>query len=138
MQTTIRRSGDVEIFHLSGRFDGGKDCVHSTQQFKELLDRGVRKIVLDFKHVQWINSNGVGCLIAGKRMADAAGARMALCGLNERSLSVIYTMRLQEVMDCEPSLDAALKAVSGGEPQATARDDGARQVPDEQDFRDQI
>jgi len=138
MQAVIRRHGDVEVFHLSGRFDGGTDCVRSTQQFEELLNRGVRKIVLDFKHVEWINSNGVGCLIKGKRMADAVGARMALCSLNERSLSVIYVMHLQEVMDCLPDLDAALKAVSGGELQAKAENESPRRVSDEQDLRDQI
>lgn len=138
MQTTIRKSGDVEIFHLVGDFDGGKDCVRSTQQFEELLDRGVRKIVLDFKLVRWINSNGVGCLIKGKRMADAAGARMALCNLNRRSLSVIHTMRLEEVMDCEPDLEAALEFVSGGDAPAMDQRDAAREIPDERDFRDQV
>jgi anti-anti-sigma factor len=138
MQSTLHRSGDVEIIRLAGDFDGGKDCVRSTQQFKEMLDRGVRKIVLDFKLVRWINSNGVGCLIAGKRMADAAGARMALCSLNRRSLSVLYTMRLEEVIDCEPDLEAALNAVSGGGTQATTGNDRAREIYGEQDFRDQI
>lgn len=138
MQTTIRRSGDVEIFHLVGDFDGGKDCVRSTQQFKESLDSGVRKIVLDFELVRWINSNGVGCLIAGKRMADAAGARMALCNLNRRSLSVIYTMRLEEIMNCEPDLESALKAVSGGGKPAPAGNDEVRESRDDLDSRDQI
>ena len=138
MQTTIRKSGDVEIFHLVGDFDGGKDCVRSTQQFQEMLDRGVRKIVLDFRLVRWVNSNGVGCLIAGKKMADAAGARMVLCGLNRRSLSVIYTMRLEEVMECVPDLQEALKAVSGVEAQAGAAKDAATWTHDGQDLRDQI
>ncbi len=138
MQSNIHRSGDVEIIHLVGDFDGGKDCVRSTQQFKEMLDRGVRKIVLDFRLVRWVNSNGVGCLIAGKRMADDAGARMALCHLNRRSLSVLYTMRLEEVIDCEPDLEAALKAVSGGVPRAMAENESPRELPGEQDFRDQI
>lgn len=137
MHTTIGNRGDVTIFHLMGDFDGGKDCVHSTQQFKELLDSGVRKIVLDFKLVRWISSNGIGCLIAGKQLADAAGARMALCNLNERSLSVFYISQLEGSIDCVPDLDAALKAV-GGEPRAMAENEGARKAPDEQDLRDQI
>jgi anti-anti-sigma factor len=128
----------VEIIRLAGDFDGGKDCVRSTQQFKEMLDRGVRKIVLDFKLVRWINSNGVGCLIAGKRMADAAGARMALCSLNRRSLSVLYTMRLEEVIDCEPDLEAALNAVSGDGTRPAVENEGPREIYGEQDFRDQI
>jgi hypothetical protein len=71
-------------------------------------------------------------------MADAAGARMVLCGLNRRSLSVIYTMRLEEVLDCEPDLEAALNAVSGGGPRAMAAGDTARAFPDGRDLLDQI
>jgi anti-sigma B factor antagonist len=114
MQATIRRAGDITVFHLAGEFNGDTDCAQATVRLKELLDQGARMIVLDFTHVRWINSNGIGCLIAGKKLADAAGARMALCHLNRRSLSVFHTMRLEEIFSCEADLEAAFNTVISG------------------------
>ena len=129
MQTTIRLAGDVAILHFVGDFDGGTECARTTQRFQELLDQGVRKFVLDFTLVRWINSNGVGCLVSGKRMADAAGARMALCHLNRRSLNVICTMRLEEVFLCVPDLEAALIAMADGAARPASGGDASRKPP---------
>jgi anti-anti-sigma factor len=138
MQTTIRIAGDVGVLHFVGDFDGGTECAKTTQRFQELMAQGVRKFVLDFTLVRWINSNGVGCLGAGKRMADAAGARMALCHLNRRSLNVICTMRLEEVFPCVSDLEAALVALADAGPKPEAGDDAARKPSVGQPPRDQF
>jgi anti-sigma B factor antagonist len=111
MQAEIRKEGDVTVFRLTGDFNGDTHCAAATQELKHVLDQGERKIVLDFTGIRWINSRGVGCLIAGKKMTDAVGARMALCSLNRRTLSVIHTMRLEEIFSCAADLDAAMAAL---------------------------
>lgn len=124
MQTIMEQAGNVTIFNLVGNFDGGKDCQKTTGKFQELLDKGSRDFVINFSLIRWINSNGVGCLIAARKLVDTVGGRMVLCGLNPRSLSTIYTMRLEEVFPVADTLETALGLLA--ERKARAAEAGGR------------
>lgn len=118
MQTIMEKAGNVTVFNLVGNFDGGKDCQKTTQQFQGFVDQGNRDFVINFSLIRWINSNGVGCLIAARKKVDTVGGRMVLCGLNRRSLSTIYTMRLEEVFPVTDTLDSALGLLAAKKAQA--------------------
>lgn len=47
-------------------------------ELKKMIDGGIRKLVVDFKHVEHCGSSGLGLLIALHRKIDAAGGKMVL------------------------------------------------------------
>jgi len=64
-QFSIREKGDVSILDLVGeiRFtEQGCPTVHS--QVKEQLAQGKRKILLNFEHIDFIDSCGIGDILA--------------------------------------------------------------------------
>jgi anti-anti-sigma factor len=48
------------------------------EELKSLIDGGVRKLVIDFKHVQHCGSSGLGLLIALHRKIDGVGGKMII------------------------------------------------------------
>jgi anti-anti-sigma factor len=120
MKNMLKQKGDVTVFNPIGDFDGGKDCIKTSQLFGDLIARGQRKFVINFQLTRWINSNGIGCLIAAKKTADQAGARMVLCGLERRNLSLIYTTHLEQVFEVRNTLNEALEMLKPDRDQAAA------------------
>ena len=76
-----------------------------------LATSGCRKVVFSFAMTQWINSCGVGKLIAAKFVFDQFDGRFVLCDLNKRSMSVLNTLRLDEIFEIHGSLTEAIGAV---------------------------
>jgi anti-anti-sigma factor len=120
MQNLIKHSGDVTIFNLIGNFDGGKDCQNTNQLFNDMITKGRRKFVINCALVRWINSNGIGCIIAAKKTVDKVGGKLVLCNLEKRDLSTIYKMRLEEVFEIKGNLHEALDSLKDLRAQAAA------------------
>ena len=108
MQINIQHKCDVTVVNLAGNFDGGNDCEKFQNSISGLLEKGYRKIIISFSLIRWINSCGIGKLIAIHREVTDAGGRVVLCNLERRPLSVVYTTRLHEVFEVKKTLREAL------------------------------
>lgn len=111
MKFRIELQGDVNLVHPVGKLDGGRDCEQLQGLVADMVASGCRKVVFSFTLAHWINSCGVGKLIAAKYVFDQIDGRFALCDLNRRSTSVLNTLRLDEVFEIHGSLPEALAAM---------------------------
>lgn len=109
MLITKNAHGSVMVIHLGGKFEGGPDRDKLLTLTGKLIADGYREIVFSFLGVRFLASNGVGIMIAVKKLVDAADGRVILCNLNERALSVMYIMRLQDVFILEANIRTALQ-----------------------------
>jgi anti-anti-sigma factor len=104
MHFRIEREGDISLIHPVGKFDGGRDCERLQTLVTELAESGCIKVVFSFSLTRWINSCGVGKLIAAKFILDEYEGRIVLCDLNERNMSIINTLRLDQIFEIHGSL----------------------------------
>ena len=95
MQIEQRQVEDVQILSLSGRFVRGVGDEIFRSSFEELLDEDVAKVLLDLSEVPFIDSSGIGELVAAKRSADQRGISVKLIRLEER---VAKTLRLGMIL----------------------------------------
>ncbi|MBE0567333.1 MAG: STAS domain-containing protein [Krumholzibacteria bacterium] len=123
MLISKRAHGRVMVIHLAGKFEGGPDRDKLLATTKLVLEDGFREIVVSFLGVRFLSSNGVGIMIAMKALVDAVDARLVLCNFNERALSVVHILRLEEVIPVAKNIQAAraLLRHRGGDEQAEAR-----------------
>lgn len=49
---------------------------------RQKIDEGVQHLLVDLRNVMFMDSSGLGCLVAARRMALETGATFALCSLN--------------------------------------------------------
>ena len=71
-------------------------------------EAGRRHLVLDLGGVASLDSMAVGKLVMLNRKAQAAGGRLALCGLTPGVDGTLDTMRLKDVFDVYPDRREAL------------------------------
>jgi anti-sigma B factor antagonist len=104
---------DVMVLELSGKVMGGPDYEKFHSEIKGLLQEGVRRFVLDFSGVGWINSTGVGILVGAYQSIRNAEGVLKICSPNERVLSVYYISQLDKVFDLYESCEEALASFGG-------------------------
>ncbi|MBM3317634.1 MAG: STAS domain-containing protein [Candidatus Eisenbacteria bacterium] len=112
MKTTKRMEKDVAVISLSGKLMGGPDAESVRQIVRETLEEGARKIVIDISGVSWVNSTGLGILIAGHVTAANAGARLKLTGVSARIRQIFMVTKLHTVFDTCESVEEALESFS--------------------------
>ena len=100
-----REVGDVTVLQLSGQMlldDGDlalRRAVHA------LVDRGRLKVLVDLRAVSYIDSAGVGMLVAKMQTLRTRGGDMKLLNLGHRTHTLLGMMKLHlafETFDDEP------------------------------------
>lgn len=66
------------------------------------------RCVVDLAHCTWLNSEGVGALIAWYQLAARSGGRLVLAQPNERVRNVLAVTRLDQVFAVHGELAAAV------------------------------
>lgn len=77
----------------------------------ELLDSGVRSIVVDLSGVGFLDSTGLGTLVGLRKRADELGTTLAVACSQERVLKLFRITGLDSVFAIYPSGDVAISAL---------------------------
>lgn len=82
------------ILELNGKLTGGPEAETFRNIFKGLLEEGKKNVIVNLKKVDWINSTGLGILIAGYTSVRKAGGNLVLCHVGDRIDSILYVTKL--------------------------------------------
>lgn len=74
----------------------------------ELIDKGQIRVVLDLGGVAYIDSSGLGALVASMKRARGAGGDIKLCALQPDVRSIFDMTRLIKVIDVHPTRQDAV------------------------------
>jgi anti-anti-sigma factor len=72
----------------------------------ESLGKG-KKIVLDLSNVQFVDSSGLGKIVAAARVARERGGDMRICGAQEPVMVLFAMVRLGEVVGIDEDAEAS-------------------------------
>jgi len=95
------------ILELNGKLTGGPEAETFRSLFKTLAAEGKRNIIVNLKKVDWINSTGLGILIAGYSSLRTAGGDLVLCNVGDRIESILYVTKLNLLFLAFDSEEAA-------------------------------
>jgi len=107
-----REVDGVSVVTLYGRivFGEGSDAVRET--VKSLIAEGKKQIVLDMKNIDYIDSSGLGALVAAHLGANTQGAAMRLCNLGRKFGKVLQLTKLMTVFQVYSTEAAAVASFS--------------------------
>jgi len=108
MHVETRKTGEVVILDLDGRLTAGLGDQILRESIDELLAEGFKKILLNLSKVSFLDSAGLGELVAGLKTCKRFGAEMKLLNLGERAHATLYMSRLLPVFEIYGSEAEAL------------------------------
>lgn len=110
MKTAIRQRGDVTIIELQGKITIGEGDVQLRKCIEEVLKDDARKIILDLKGVSYMDSSGVGELVASYTTITNRGAQLRLTHLRSKIYSLLQLTALITVFQIYDSNEDALQS----------------------------
>ena len=121
VQTRIftRSVADVSIVDLSGRVTIGEGSVLLRDKVHELLNQGVRKILLNVHEVGYVDSSGIGTIVKVYTSVRGQGGHLKLVNPNKRLKDLLDMTKLSAVFEILP--DEATAIHSFGASQKVAR-----------------
>ncbi len=103
----------VAILELNGKIMGSADAESLREAIASALSSGHTKLLLDFSGVPWMNSQGVGALMALVTSLRTSGGHVKLVGVNERVRSVLDVTRLSTHFEFYARTDEAMASFTG-------------------------
>jgi len=103
-------SDGVTILELSGRVTLGDASQQLRTALKEVLSRGKNHLVLDLANVGYIDSAGLGTLVAGYTSARNEGATIKLANLTRKFHEQLNITKLVTIFEVYNTVDEAVKS----------------------------
>ncbi|HEY6946550.1 MAG TPA: STAS domain-containing protein [Candidatus Acidoferrum sp.] len=100
----------VSVVELDGRVVLGEESNSLREKLKSLLAEGKKKIVLNMANIKYIDSAGLGTLVAAHLSAKTQGASVRLCHLGNKFHEVLQMTKLLTVFDVYDTEAAAVSS----------------------------
>jgi len=112
LKLTNREVDGVSVVALEGRIVLGEESNALREKVKSLLAGGKKNIVLNMDNVTYIDSAGLGTLVASHHSAKSQGAALKLSNLGSKFQEVLQVTKLLTVFDVYDSETAAIRSFS--------------------------
>jgi anti-sigma B factor antagonist len=106
MDIEIKNLGEHKIITVNGEVD-----LYNVSELKKALfsaiDGSCKSIVVDMKNVNYMDSSGIGALVAGQKKMKAHNGRFALVNIHEDVLNILKLATLDrffKIYDSEDEL----------------------------------
>ena len=108
MKVKEKMEGDVAVLTVSGNMMGGPETSALHDKVKSLISDGIKKVVIDIKGVKWMNSSGLGVLMACMSSLQQADGKLKLASVTEKVKCILIITKLVEVFDTFETAERAV------------------------------
>jgi anti-sigma B factor antagonist len=99
LKMTNREVDGVSVVALDGRIVLGEESNALREKVKNLIGEGKKKVVLNMANITFIDSAGLGTLVAAHHSAKSQGASLKLAHLGSKFQEVLQITKLLTVFD---------------------------------------
>jgi anti-sigma B factor antagonist len=110
MKITNREVDHVTILDINGRIVLGAETETLRSAVRELVGKGKKKIILNLAGVDYIDSSGVGELVASFTAVRNSGGELKLLNLTQKVQDVLNVTKLYTVFDVKDDEFKAVKS----------------------------
>jgi anti-sigma B factor antagonist len=114
LQIEEKDTNGVTVLTLAGRVTLGEESNQLRTHFKDVLARGKNRLIVDLAEVDYIDSAGLGTLVAGYTTASSQGANVKLANLTKKFREQLNITKLVTVFDVFDSIEDAVKSFESG------------------------
>ena len=114
LEINSREADGVTILDLRGRLVQGPEVTALRERFNELEREQIKNVILNFKHVEFIDSTGLGMLVAVKSQMEKVGGAIRLLELSKRGSELMVLTKLSTVFQFFDDEQAAINSFFPG------------------------
>ena len=100
----------VSVVTLDGRIVLGDESNSFREKLKSMLAEGRKRIVLNMADIKYIDSAGLGTLVAAHFSAKTQGASVRICNLGKKFHEVMQITKLLTIFDVYDTEAAAVSS----------------------------
>ena len=108
MNVEVRSVGDIKILDWRGKITLGEGTSAVRNTVRDIVNGGVKKIILNLADVNYIDSAGVGELMAAYTSVTNLGGRLKLLNLTKKLNEALAITKLLTVFDVYDNEKAAV------------------------------
>lgn len=110
MQLIERRVGDVTVLDLSGKLTVNDDAGRLKEKLASLILKGRKQVVFNLANLVYVDSRGLGELVACHATAWRGGAAVKLANAGRSLQDLLVLTKLLTVFDSYDSEEAAIES----------------------------
>jgi anti-sigma B factor antagonist len=110
IKINTREVEGVTVVDVSGRITLGEETSTLRKTVRDLIDKGKKKIVLNLADVSYIDSSGVGELVASYTAVRKAGGELKLLNLTKKVHDLLQVTKLYTIFDVKDDEFMAVKS----------------------------
>ena len=114
MKIDSRAVDGITIVDMNGRITLGDDTVAFRRAIEDLVADGHKMVLLNLHHVPYIDSSGIGELVAAFTKIRDSGGELKLLNLSPKVRTLLEITKLYTVFDVQDDEAAAMNAFSVG------------------------
>ncbi|KAA0223400.1 STAS domain-containing protein [bacterium] len=104
--------GKVVIIEPKTSLIGNDETFALRDTLHRLRDEGNMLAVINLNRVPYLNSTGIGILVAAHSDYERRGGRLCLCGLRDSVDNVLVITKLSQVFEVYPNQEEALASMA--------------------------
>lgn len=113
MEISERKVGSVTVVDLSGRMLVSDNPGRLKDKVTSLIFQGDKQIVLNLGNLTYMDSSGLGEMVACHGTATRGGGEVKLANAGKRIQDLLVMTKLLTVFDAHDSEEEAIKAFTG-------------------------
>lgn len=88
---------DVAVLQISGKLMGGPETQELHDHIKGLVADNIKKVIIDLSKVKWMNSSGLGVLMASYTTLKNKGGELKLANVTEKVNNLLMITQLMTI-----------------------------------------
>ena len=108
MKIKEKMEGDIAVLSLSGKMMGGPETTALHEKIKSLMSDGIKKVIIDLGKVKWMNSSGLGVLMAAFGSVCRADGSIKLVNVTKKVRSLLIIVQIITFFETYDSIESAI------------------------------
>lgn len=104
------QDGKVGIIEIRGSLIGDGDTDQFRAAVADFIEQGIMNLVVNLQKVNYLNSSGIGAIIAAHTSYKKNGGQVKLSGIGGNVQSLLVVTKLIDVFDVYDHLDEAVQS----------------------------
>ena len=100
-------AGGIKVIAISGSLDTNTSP-EAQNHVDQLIEAGIKKLIIDFTHLDYISSSGLRVLLGVAKQLSANEGELRLCGMNDIVSEVFEISGFDSILKIVTSRDEAV------------------------------